>query len=172
MMPAPLGNEFWKVRSSHGRNPIFASADQLWNAACEYFEWVDRNPLYEARPFAYQGEVKIENVAKMRAMTIGGLCIFLDIARRTWDGYRQREDFVPVTTRVDEIIRTQKFEGAAADLLNPNIIARDLGLADKSELSARVDTSVGALLAAVDGRTRGLPVDHQSRSHSVESRPT
>ena len=36
---------------------------------------------------------------------------------------------------MDEIIRTQKFEGASADLLNPNIIARDLGLADKSELT-------------------------------------
>jgi hypothetical protein len=34
---------------------------------------------------------------------------------------------------VEEIIRTQKFEGASADLLNPNIIARDLGLADKQD---------------------------------------
>jgi hypothetical protein len=42
---------------------------------------------------------------------------------------------VQVTTRVDEIIRTQKFQGAAADLLNPNIIARDLGLSEKSEIT-------------------------------------
>ena len=69
----------------------------------------------------------------MRPMTLSGLCIFLDIARRTWDEYRQREDFLPVTTRVEETIRTQKFAGAAADLLNPNIIARDLGLKDKTE---------------------------------------
>ena len=33
-----------------------------------------------------------------------------------------------------QIIKTQKFEGAAAELLNANIIARDLGLADKKEL--------------------------------------
>lgn len=37
----------------------------------------------------------------------------------------------------EEIIRRQKFEGAAADLFNPNIIARDLGLADKSELTGK-----------------------------------
>ena len=36
---------------------------------------------------------------------------------------------------MEQIIRTQKFEGAAAELLNPNIIARDLGLADRSEHS-------------------------------------
>ena len=33
-----------------------------------------------------------------------------------------------------QIIYTQKFEGSAAGLLNPNIIARDLGLNDKQEL--------------------------------------
>lgn len=134
-MPAPVGNQFWKARSSHGRAPTFADPVELWAACQEYFEWVDKHPLYEARPFAYQGDVTIKKVAKMRAMTLTGLCIFLDISRRSWDDYEAREGFLPVTTRVSEIIRTQKFEGASADLLNPNIIARDLGLADKSELS-------------------------------------
>ena len=134
-MAAPAGNRFWELRSSHGRNPIFKSPDALWKACCEYFAWVEQNPLYEAKAFAFQGDVTIESLPKMRAMTIGGLCIFLDIAVRTWGEYRLREDFMPITTRVDEIIRTQKFQGAAADLLNANIIARDLGLADKSELT-------------------------------------
>ncbi len=134
-MAAPIGNKFWEARSSHGRAPIFGSPEELWTACLEYFEWVEANPLYEAQAFAYQGNVKIQEMPKMRAMTLASLCIFLDIAKRTWDDYRAREDFVPVTTRVDEIIRTQKFQGAAADLLNPNIIARDLGLSEKSELT-------------------------------------
>lgn len=134
-MGAPLGNQFWKARSSHGRNPIFKSPDDLFGACCEYFEWVEANPLYEDKLTSYQGVNTHEPVAKMRAMTLSGLCIFLDIGRRTWDDFRKNEDFSPVVSRVDEIIRTQKFEGASADLLNPNIIARDLGLADKSELT-------------------------------------
>ncbi len=136
-MSAPAGNQFWKARSSHGRSPIFATPEDLWAAASEYFEWVEENPLWEAKPFAFQGTVTVENLAKMRAMTISGLCIFLDIGRRTWDEYRAQQDFLPVATRVEEIIRTQKFEGASADLLNANIIARDLGLADKSELTGK-----------------------------------
>lgn len=48
-----------------------------------------------------------------------------------------REGFGSVTTRAEEIIRRQKFEGAAAEFLNANIIARDLGLADKSELTGK-----------------------------------
>ena len=73
----------------------------------------------------------------MRAMTIGGLCIFLDIGRRSWDEYRARQDFSPVCEQVEQTIREQKFSGAAADLLNANIIARDLGLADKQEFTGK-----------------------------------
>lgn len=134
-MAAPVGNQFWKARSSHGRNPIFADPETLWLAASEYFEWVEANPLWEDKVTSFQGANTHEPIAKMRAMTLAGLCIFLDIARSTWDQYRANKDFSVVATRVEEIIRTQKFEGASADLLNASIIARDLGLADKSELT-------------------------------------
>lgn len=132
-MAAPVGNRFWEARSSHGRKPIFATPEDLWIAASEYFEWVEANPLYEDKVTSFQGVNTHEPLAKMRAMTISGLCIFLDIARSTWDEYRANKDFSGIVTRVEEIIRDQKFSGAAADLLNANIIARDLGLADRSE---------------------------------------
>lgn len=131
-MAAPKGNRFWEARSSHGRKPIFGSPDDLWGACVEYFLWAEEHPLEEEKLFHYQGEVVSGTAAKMRAMTLSGLCIFLDIARCTWDDYCNKDDFSLVTTRVREIIDTQKFAGAAADLLNPNIIARDLGLKDIS----------------------------------------
>jgi len=136
-------NEFWKVRSTHGRSPKFETAEMLADACEQYFQWVADNPLYEMKPFAYQGAVVQEPVAKMRAMTIGGLCLFLDVSEQAWfswkieGGEKYRPDLVDVMTRAEAVIRKQKFEGAAADLLNANIIARDLGLADKSEVSGR-----------------------------------
>lgn len=133
-MTAPKGNKFWKARSSHGRYPIFADAEQLWVAAEQYFDWVEENPLYEIKLVTFQGKATQEPLAKMRAMTIAGLCIFLDICEKTWFNYAHHDDFLHVTTRIDRIIRTQKFEGACADLLNAKIIARDLGLADKKEI--------------------------------------
>ncbi|KGD75270.1 DNA-packaging protein [Tatumella morbirosei] len=133
-MAAPKGNRFWEARSSHGRNPKFESPEALWTACCEYFEWVEANPLWEMKAFAYQGEVTQEPIAKMRAMTITGLCIFLDITRQTWGTFRVTEGFSDVTTRAEEIIYDQKFSGAAADLLNANIIARDLGLKEQSQV--------------------------------------
>ncbi|MGQ5734191.1 DNA-packaging protein [Serratia sp. IR-2025] len=137
-MAAPKGNRFWEARSSHGRNPKFESGDQLWSACCEYFQWVEDNPLWEMKPFAYQGEVTQAPVAKMRAMTLTGLCLFLDISDDTWRNYREKEDLLGVVTRAEKVIYDQKFSGAAADLLNANIIARDLGLAEKKEVKQSV----------------------------------
>jgi hypothetical protein len=134
---APAGNQFWKARSSHGRKPIFETPEALLEACLEYFEWVEANPLWEDKIISFQGVATHVDVAKMRAMTISGLCIFLDIGRRSWDEYRAREDFSPVCEQVEQTIREQKFAGAAADLLNPSIIARDLGLADKTELTGK-----------------------------------
>nr|WP_234276184.1 DNA-packaging protein [Klebsiella aerogenes] len=133
-MAAPKGNRFWEARSSHGRNPKFESPEALWAACCEYFEWVAENPLYESKAFAFQGVVTQESIPKMRAMTVIGLCIFLDIARSTWYTFKAMEGFSDITTRAEEIIYDQKFSGAAADLLNANIIARDLGLKEQSQV--------------------------------------
>ncbi|MDE1492360.1 DNA-packaging protein [Xenorhabdus bovienii] len=133
-MAAPKGNRFWEARSSHGRKPIFESPEQLWKACTEYFEWVEENPLYEMKAFSFQGVVTQEALPKMRAMTLTGLCLFLDISEDTWRLYRAREDFIEVTTRAEKIIYDQKFSGAAADLLNANIIARDLGLKEQQQV--------------------------------------
>lgn len=100
---------------------------------------MEANPLWEMKPFAYQGEVVQEPVAKMRAMTLTGLCLFLDIGDETWRNYRAKQDFIGVVTRAEKVIYDQKFSGAAADLLNPNIIARDLGLADKREVHKTIN---------------------------------
>ena len=127
------GNKFWLARSSHGRNPIFSNPEQLRNACYEYFEWVENNPLYEEKIFHSQGIITKDTITKMRAMTIGGLRIFLGICEQTWVNYKNNPDFLGVVKEVEEIIYNQKFTGAAADLLNPNIIARELGLADKQQ---------------------------------------
>ena len=129
-----IGNEFWKQRASHGREKLFTTPELLWESCVEYFEWIDENPLQEEKVFHTDGKITHASVDKMRAMTIGGLCIFLDIVITTWTNYKERKDFLDIITRVELIIRNQKFTGAAADLLNPNIIARDLGLTDSKDL--------------------------------------
>jgi len=69
--------------------------------------------------------------------TLTGLFVFLDIDKSTWAEYKKREDFTPITTRIEAIMYTQKFEGASVGAFNASIIARDLGLVDKTDLTSK-----------------------------------
>lgn len=128
-MAAPKGNNYWQFRDKHGRDFKYRP-EALWDEFVQYSEWLTDNPLYEEKQFAFQGVVTIHDAPKMRAMTLTGFCLFADISLDTFQEYRKNKDFIAVCTRIDNAIYQQKFEGAAADLLNPSIIARDLGLKD------------------------------------------
>jgi len=139
-MGAPIGNQFWKIRAKHGRDKLFKTPELLWSAACDYYQWCDDNPLKEEKLFHFQGEITRDSSSKMRAYTITGLCLYLHCStewfRHFEENNKDSKDFIPILTRIRETIYTQKFTGAAADLLNSNIIARDLGLIDKQVLKA------------------------------------
>lgn len=137
-MAAPKGNQFWKLRSKHGRDKLFATPQLLWEAACEYFDWCDKNPLIEI-DFKGKDAIKVE-LPKMRPYTMQGLCIYLGCNTKYFFDFEKRinqrkgrisKDFSEIITRIREVVYNQKFSGAAAGFLNPNIIARDLGLSEK-----------------------------------------
>ena len=105
----------------------------------EYFKWCIENPFKEEVIFHAQGLITKDFTTKLRPFTLEGLCNFIDIATRTFYEYEKIPDFSHITTRVRQIIENQQFEGAAAGFLNANIIARKLGLSDKSEHTHKVE---------------------------------
>lgn len=125
--------ELWEKINLSGRPPKFKDEKALLKKCVEYFEWNRNNPLYEERVFCSQGEVTKTTVGHPRAMTLSALCMFIGISQVTWNEWRNTARFPKVIEAVDKIIYSQKFEGAAAGMFNPNIIARDLGLVDKKE---------------------------------------
>ena len=135
-MAAPKGNNYWQFRNKHGRDYKY-QPEELWDEFVQYSEWLTNNPLFEEKQFAFQGVVTTHNAPKMRAMTLTGFCLFADISIDTFHEYRKNKDFIVVCTRIDNAIYQQKFEGAAADLLNPSIIARDLGLKDQHDHTSK-----------------------------------
>ncbi len=129
-------NQFWKLRTKHGKDKLFSSPDVLWQEALNYFNWCEENPLIE---IDYKGkDADRVEIPKLRAFTWTGLEFFLGITSLRW--YKTSDthaEFKDVITRIEQVIYTQKLEGAAAGLLNPAIIARDLGLADRQEHSGK-----------------------------------
>lgn len=134
-MGAPKGNKFWQLADYKGMNLKFNTPEELWDKACEYFEWCDDNPLYEMKVFNGREGIVTKDVPKMRAYTLKHLCIFMGCSKDYLNQFNTKDnkEFSIIITRIRDIIYTQKFQGAAADLLNPNIIARELGLIDKTE---------------------------------------
>jgi hypothetical protein len=125
------GNSFWKLRSKHGRPKIFSTPEILKKEAFKYFAFCDDNPLQEEKVLADGSKV---NVNLMRAYTRQGLEYFLKIGNGTWENYKSRKEFKEVIEEIEQVIYNQKFQGAAAGLLNANIISRDLGLVDKQTM--------------------------------------
>lgn len=74
------------------------------------------------------------HISKPRAVTIVGLCLHLGIHRHTWQNYRISEEFDLVCDEIEDRMKQYKFENAVAGLMNPTLIARDIGLVDKQEI--------------------------------------
>lgn len=146
-MPAPKGNQFWKQRSKHGRDKLFASPELLWDAACEYFQWCEDNPLKEQQIVKFKAHFERVEVDKMRPFTLQGLAGHLGCSteyfRHFEENNKDSKDFMPIIARIRDVIYQQKFEGAASGFFAPNIIARDLGLVDKKDHTTDGDKITG-----------------------------
>ena len=136
-MAAPLGNQYYKLRATDGAPRKYDNAEALWADCLAYFE-VRSDLFWNEQPVPF---------------TIGSLCIYLGITQVTWNEWRKsRDDLTKVITRVDEIVRDQKLSGAIVGAYNANIVARDLGLADKQQHGA--DSGLAGLLGAISSQPR------------------
>ena len=145
---AVRGNQFWKLRSKHGRDKIFETPQILWEACIEYFEATDKRK-WKKGDWVGKDAKKVTRTTET-PYTLTGLALFLGVSSSFWRQFRSDQtksnenkdpdkltednDFLSVITRVEEIIYTQKFEGAVVGEFNANIISRDLGLVDRSEI--------------------------------------
>lgn len=131
--------KFWEASPHTGRKRAYEDVDVFVSDCREYFEWNEKNPIMSVELVSFKGKSILADVPKIRAMTIEGLCIFLGITSRTFENYRKdgTQEFKDACASVQNIIYQQKLTGAAAGLLNANIISRELGLKDCSDVSSK-----------------------------------
>jgi hypothetical protein len=131
------GNELWRLAdpSNVGRPRNFETPQDLWNECVKYFEHVDSNPIIKkTTSIGDKGSIYTETEYK-RPYTWEGMYVFLNV--QSLDRYKKNIVFVDILTRIKQIIYSQKFEGAAAGVFNANIIARDLGLKDNTDITSK-----------------------------------
>lgn len=155
MCPAPKGHAKW----GNPLKPKKYTPEQLWDGACNYFEWVDKHPWKKIEQkkgstvISAKSDVKLSRKAiagfiaipTQRPYTIEGLCNFLDINLQTFINYSERENYethFDVCARIRQIIDTQHFEGGMVGAFNSNIVTRKLGLVEKQEIQNKGDVEV------------------------------
>mgnify|MGYP000032381975 CR=1 FL=1 len=136
-MAAPKRHKFNQFNTEYpGRERKYKNSRELWKAIVSYFEWVENNPLVEQKCLVVDKTIEFVEVDKVRATSVAALCRHLGIWVSNWHKWKAMEDdYRMVCVTAEEMIRDQKFTCAAANLLNSTLISRDLGLADKRELS-------------------------------------
>jgi hypothetical protein len=129
-MAAPKGNKYWEFRNKHGRDYKY-TPDALWDEAIEYFKWIDDNPIKANQNL---GTRNVNEVKFKRPYTLIGFCLFADISTDTFYSYKKNKDFIAITHKIENIIYNQKFEGATIGIFKEQIIIRELGLKEQSEI--------------------------------------
>lgn len=148
---------YWDWRKNVGRPKALKSPEMLWKLACEYFKSVDERPFrrqeqrkgiikidrgVELDPAALEGvKNPVVEIETMRPYTWAGLEDYLrerSVIVRL-DDYKDNKEgryteFADVVRAIAQTMYAQKFEGAAVGAFNSNIIARDLGLTDRSHV--------------------------------------
>ena len=127
--------QFWRTSPEKGPTPKFATPEDMREAAMKAFQHYEDHPHREEVLFHNKGHVVRAFKRVMRPYTFRGVALRMGTTTATLTNYRPVPGYSEVLDWMEEVIYTQKFEGAAGNMMNANFLARDLGLADKSELS-------------------------------------
>lgn len=155
-MPAPKGNQYWRF-GNPGRPKIFATPNELWDKAIEYFDWANANP-WKKHEAVKAGDHFGENVSVPieRPLSYEGFCLFANIDDNTWDRYCKGENYKEywgVAHKIRKVIDNQQFEGAMVGAFNPQVSMRKLGMAERHDITSKGDriTNVQIEIIRQDG---------------------
>jgi len=134
-MGAPAGNNYWQFRNKHGRDHQY-TPDAFWDEAEKYFAWM-ANRVWVKNEAVKSGDLAgtLIKIPTSTPMSIESFCMFADISVKTFHNYEKHNDFVQVCSRIRSVVELHQFEGATVGAYNPSIIARKLGLTDKTDVT-------------------------------------
>ena len=119
--------------------------EALWDLACLYFAGEAKDTM-KTRDFIRSGDkagmvVDIEVTRPFSWNSFELFCLYHGIRNSLADIRSNRDgrfpEFQEVVNRINSVIYEQKFDGAAIGGYNPQLIIRDLGLAEKQDVNLK-----------------------------------
>jgi hypothetical protein len=148
---------------------VVDSAESLWRHFMAYTLQSDDSPLLEQKAFSTKSGVVYADINKLRPYSIDAFLNFMGMPKSTWTKMRREETEVMMLETmelIDSVIADQMFQGAAADMLNANIISRRLGLVEKTEIVGKQEKSLPD-----DDRNNAIHVHPDDPDPLGENRP-
>ena len=134
-MSATKGNQFWKLRSKHGRDKLFETPELLLESAFEYFQWCDDNPLIKTESTKTDKGFIEKEIPTPRPYTRDAFFLYIQCSSDWLRNFKKNcsDDFLRVIGDIEKTIDTNQLIGATVGYYNANIIARIQGLKEQTE---------------------------------------
>lgn len=129
-MAIPKGNKLWKIQSKYTKDILLESPDLLLEAAFEYFEWCDKHPLSKSEAVKSGAECgRIIDIPLRRPYSLSGLCTYIGCSTHHFEQVRSGTKTLigETVARIEDMIRTQLFEGATTGIFNTSIVSKWIG---------------------------------------------
>lgn len=131
-------DQLYKYVHPGGRPAKFKTPEELWECACKYFAWVDSHAWEKPELIKSGADAgKVINVPLKLPYTLEGFMVFANLN----DAYLRQlktdkaKEFSTIIDKIYKVVETQQLSGATVGVFNHHIVARKLGLVEKTTIS-------------------------------------
>ena len=143
-MAAPEGNQFWKRRLDLSEDGKKLSVKQVAEKLTEYIQRCVETKLHEP-DWVGKDATEVER-PHMIILSIFGASAHLGINVDTWYEWKKDEKYSEIITRAETLFKAYNLEGAGANMINQNIVARIDGHRDQADLTSNgKEISIGKI---------------------------
>lgn len=120
-----------------GPPPLWATPLSMVEDMTTYVRWAYDNPIIEERSeLTKDGDVIRWDVSHPRALSIEAFCVFFGKSRMAFHVAEEKPGFDQAAAWCRQLIFSGNFELAVAGQMDSGLIARQLGLSDKKEVTS------------------------------------
>lgn len=193
-MAPPKGSQYYLLaKEALGRRRRIQTAEEFINKLLAYISWCEENPILTKKaskrvidtpsdedPDKKRNEARMDSESKRRPMSERGFCIYLGFSL-SWlvettknldeKGSKRTEEednLFNVIKYARDFFANQQFDGAAIGDFNANLIMRNLGMSEKTDVTTdgtAISTSIPIINIIRDNRKAG---DMDGENHIIE----
>lgn len=125
--------KYGDIANLNHRHPM--TPETVFNLAVKYFSWAEDQAIKAIETASFQGVVTENLVHKPRIFTLNGFCLYCGVTASSIQSWRASPGFSEVMAFVDSVIHEQKYQLAAANIINAGFVGKEIGIDKPAEVN-------------------------------------